>query len=87
MHDKLFQNYNRLDGDHLVGYAEELNLDMEQFDRAITGRVYAGKVREDLQSGTESGVKGTPTYFINGIRHDAPGDLDVLRAGIQNIIN
>lgn len=87
MHDKLFENYNRLDGEHLIGYAEELNLDMEQFDRAITGRVYAGKVREDLQSGTESGVKGTPTYFINGIRHDAPGDLDVLRAGIQNIIN
>lgn len=86
MHDKLFENYNRLDGDHLVGYAEELGLDMERFDRAITGRVYIKKVREDLQSGFESGVKGTPTYFINGVKHNGTGELNVLLAAIQNIL-
>ena len=84
MHDKLFENYNRLDGDHLIGYAEELGLDMARFDRAITGRIYAVKVREDLQSGTESGVKGTPTYFINGVKHNSSGEFDVLLAAIES---
>lgn len=87
MHDKLFENYNRLDGDHLVGYAEELGLDMQQFDRAITGRNYVGKVRGDLQSGMESGVKGTPTYFINGIKHNASGEFDVLLAAIERSLH
>ena len=84
MHDKLFENYNRLDGDHLIGYAEDLELDMARFDRAITGRIYAVKVREDLQSGTESGVKGTPTYFINGVKHNSSGEFDVLLAAIES---
>lgn len=84
MHDKLFENYNRLDGDHLIGYAEELGLDIEQFDRAITGRVYFRKVREDLISGTESGVNRTPTYFINGVKHNESGELEVLLVAIQN---
>jgi protein-disulfide isomerase len=87
MHDQLFENYNRLDGDHLIGYAEELGLDMTQFDRAITGRIYVGRVREDLQSGIESGVKGTPTYFINGIKHNASGELDVLLAAIESRVD
>jgi protein-disulfide isomerase len=86
MHDKLFENYNRLDGDHLIGYAEELELDMARFDRAITGRIYAMKVREDLQSGFESGVKATPTYFINGVKHNSFGEFDVLLAAIESII-
>ena len=87
MHDKLFENYNRLDGDHLVGYAEELGLNMEQFDRAITGRVYTVKVREDLQSGMESGVKGTPTYFINGVKHNNSGELGVLLEAVERKAN
>jgi protein-disulfide isomerase len=87
MHDKLFENYNRLDGDHLIGYAEELGLDMAQFDRAISRRVFVGKVREDLQSGMESGVRGTPTYFINGIKHNSSGEVNVLLAAIKSSIN
>lgn len=84
MHDKLFENYNRLDGDHLVGYAEALELDMAQFELAVTGRTYAGRVRADLRSGMESGVKGTPTYFINGAKHNSSGEFEVLLAAIES---
>ena len=87
MHDKLFENYNRLDGEHLVGYAEELELDMAQFARAISGRFYNNKVREDLESGIESGVKGTPTYFINEVKHNGSGELDVLLEAVVNNTN
>ena len=83
MHDKLFENYNRLDGEHLIGYAEALRLDMERFDRAITGRVFARKVREDLISGIESGVRGTPTYFINGVKHSGSGEFETLVEALE----
>lgn len=83
MHDKLFENYYRLDGVHLVLFAKSVRLDMKRFHRAITQRVFAQKVWEDLISGTESAVKGTPTYFINGIKHTESGELDVLLAAIQ----
>ncbi|HLM59482.1 MAG TPA: thioredoxin domain-containing protein, partial [Pyrinomonadaceae bacterium] len=87
MHDRLFENYNRLDGEHLVGYAEEMGLDMRQFDRAITGRLFIERVQEDLQSGLASGVRGTPSYFINGVRHNGSGELGVLLEAIKNKAN
>jgi protein-disulfide isomerase len=83
MHDKLFENYRRLDGEHLLNYAEELALDMQEFDHAISGRIYLGKVLADLQSGMESGVKGTPTYFINGVKHNSSGEFGILLDAIE----
>jgi protein-disulfide isomerase len=85
MHDKLFENYNRLDGEHLVGYARELGLIMDKFDRAISERSFISKVLADLQSGIESGVKGTPTYFINGVKHNGSGEFDVLIEAVEAI--
>lgn len=78
MHDMLFDNYSRLDGEHLIGYAGDLGLDMEKFERTIAERVFASKVREDLISGMESGVSGTPTYFINGVKHLGSGQFESL---------
>jgi protein-disulfide isomerase len=83
MHDKLFENYYRLDGVHLVGFAKSVGLDMKRFHEAITKRIFAQRVWEDLISGMESGVKATPTYFINGIKHTEPGELDALLAAIR----
>ena len=45
--------------------------------------MYAGRVREDFMSGVRSGVNGTPTFFINGRRHDASYDLETLLAAID----
>jgi len=84
MHDKLFENYRRLDGEHLISYAEELMLDMQRFEQTIAERKFIGKVRGDLLSGIESGVKGTPTYFLNGVKHDASGELVVLLAAVES---
>ncbi len=84
MHDTLFKHFDRLDGEHLIGYAEDLGLDMERFDRAVTTRRFAAKVLEDLQSGTESGVKGTPTFFINGIRHNGSYKFESLLAALES---
>jgi protein-disulfide isomerase len=83
IHDTLFENYYRLDGLHLVRFAQSVGLDMQRFHRAITKRIFAREVQEDLASGIESGVKGTPTYFINGIKHAGSGGLDALISAIQ----
>jgi protein-disulfide isomerase len=75
MHDVLFSNQERLAGPFLLGYARTLGLDVERFGRELATAAYAPKVREDFVSGVRSGVNGTPTFFINGLRHDGDWDL------------
>jgi protein-disulfide isomerase len=83
MHDKLFENFDRLDGLNLVRYAESVGLDMTRFHLSIAQRSYAHRVREDLLSGIESGVKGTPTYFINDMKHNGSKELEELRSVLR----
>lgn len=45
---------------------------------------HAPRVREDFLSGARSGVNGTPTFFVNGVRHDGPHDLDTLLATLED---
>ena len=83
MHDALFAHFNHLDGEHLVLYAGELELDMERFEQAINQRTFAARVQEDLKSGEECGVRATPTFFINGARHEGAWDVDALLKAID----
>jgi protein-disulfide isomerase len=70
MHDTLYENQETLADEHLRGFAEQLGLDMEQFERDMTEHRHEGRVREDFMSGVRSGVGGTPTFYINGLRYD-----------------
>lgn len=70
MHDTLFENQERLDDRSLIGYAEELGLDATQLAQDLDDGKWAGRVREDFRSGVRSGVNGTPTFFVNGVRYD-----------------
>jgi protein-disulfide isomerase len=81
MHDVLFENQSALDGDSLLEYAGALRLDVDRFAADLTSRRFAKRVREDFLSGVRSGVNGTPTFFINGVRHDA--GLDALRQAVD----
>ncbi|MDB5174328.1 MAG: oxidoreductase [Phycisphaerales bacterium] len=83
MHDMLYENQDALDDYDLVGYAQALGLDVRRFRAELLTGVYAPRVREDFLSGIRSGVNGTPTFFINGRRHDGPWDLDSLMAAIE----
>ena len=86
MHDRLFENQNALDDEHLVQYAVALGLDESRFVSELAGHVHAARVREDFMGGVRSGVNGTPTFFINGVRHDGPFDLGALLAAIEGEI-
>lgn len=85
MHDLLFRNRRSLDDAHLVGFAAELGLDTQRFLRDMTDHVYAAKVNEDRASAVQSGTGGTPTFFVNGQRHDGAADLDSLVAAIERV--
>jgi protein-disulfide isomerase len=83
MHDLLYENQQRLEANDLVGYADSLGLDVERFERELNEHVHAPRVREDFMSGVRSGVNGTPSFYINGVRHEDSYDFDTLLAALQ----
>jgi len=84
MHDILCEHQGALDDGHLEQYAAQVGLDTDRFVREIRQRTFGEWVREDFQSGVHSGVKGTPTFFINGFRHDDACDFETLLLAIQH---
>jgi protein-disulfide isomerase len=66
MHDLLFDNQPHLKPPQLRSYGERLQLDMSRYDIEMDDEVYLQRVREHIQSGRESGVRATPTFFVNG---------------------
>jgi protein-disulfide isomerase len=83
MHDLLFENQDALEDADLLRYAGALKLDADRFARELSAGVHSDRVRRDFRSGVRSGVNGTPTFFINGVRHDAPWDLPTLLAAVE----
>ena len=78
MHDFLYEHQQALDDKHLEKYAEVLGLDKYRFKNDMSNHVYASRVREDFLSGGRSGVNGTPSFYINGIRYDDSWDFETL---------
>lgn len=85
MHDALFKHQDALDSAHLIRYAETIGLDTDAFRRDLETHAHAGRVREDFMSGVRSGVNGTPTFFINGLRYDGSRDFERMFAAITEV--
>ena len=83
MHDLLYENQKRLRDEDLLGYAEKLGLDVVAFERELAEHVHTARVREDFMSGVRSGVNGTPTFYINGVRHDDSYDVETLISALE----
>jgi protein-disulfide isomerase len=83
MHDMLYEHQDALDDEYLEIYAATIGLDVERFARELLSGVHAPRVREDFLSGVRSGVNGTPTFFINGRRHEGSYDLETLLLAIN----
>jgi protein-disulfide isomerase len=82
MHDRLFEHQNALSDEDLLHHAGKLGLDLERFRSALGSEVHAERVRGDLSSGARSGVNGTPSLFINGVRYDGARDRGSLVAAL-----
>jgi Na+/H+ antiporter NhaA len=82
MYDRLLSHQGELAPRDLIRHAGELGLDVERFRDALRRREYAARVSEDVASADESGVSGTPTFFINGRRHYGVYDLGALTEAV-----
>jgi protein-disulfide isomerase len=78
MYDYLFKHGQGVTNDSLRQSAASLGLNLTKFDSDFYNRLYSNHIDEDIQSGNSSGVKGTPTFFINGELYNGSWDLDSL---------
>jgi Na+/H+ antiporter NhaA len=83
MHDTLLGHQGKLRPNDLSGYAEQLGLDADRMMEDLRRREYAPRVSEDVASADESGVSGTPTFFVNGRRHYGAYDIGTLTETVQ----
>ena len=82
MHEYLFEHQKALTESDLRKYALELDLDAARFEHDGRSAKVRERVDRDMASGEASGVEGTPTFYVNGIRHDGSYDVDSLRLAI-----
>ena len=86
MYYLLLENQEALEDQDLLTYAKRLNLDIQQFKKDMGSEEVAKKVKDDFMGGVRSGVNGTPTFFINGIRFDGSYEPGSLQKAIESTL-
>jgi Na+:H+ antiporter, NhaA family len=84
MHDALYGARGRLGPDDVIALAEGLRLDTERVRAELAERTHAPRVARDVEGGRASGVGGTPTFFVNGVRHEGAFDAQSLIAALES---
>ena len=84
MHDLLYQNQDKLADADLNQYALKLGLEIYRFEADMSSGIFAARVREDFRGGVRSGVNGTPTFFINGLRYTGALRLEELLEAVES---
>ena len=86
MHDAIFENQSQLGLPLFLALGEKLGLDPAALQQALESGEFTPRVKEDFMGGVRSGVNGTPTFFINGQRHDGAPDFESLVAAIEEAL-
>ncbi|MDX1931794.1 MAG: thioredoxin domain-containing protein [Capsulimonadales bacterium] len=84
MHDLLYEHQRSLSDANIERIAVALGLDEKKLIEEVRDGAYATRIEEDFMGGVRSGVNGTPTFFINGHRHNDSWDEPVLLAALQD---
>ncbi len=82
MHDYIFHHQHTLEDADLARFAEEVGLSHSQFLQEMNEHRHLRRIEEDVESGERSGVEGTPTFFINGVRYDGSWEREALLAAL-----
>jgi protein-disulfide isomerase len=82
MHDALFENQDALEDEDLAQYATDLDLDADRLVAEVESGKYQARVQEDLNTGLQNGVDGTPTFFINDLCYDGPVEPEAILAAL-----
>ena len=83
MHDGIFEHQSQLSVEFLSGLAKKNGMDPQALADALGSGAFEEHVKQDFMGGVRSGVNGTPTFFINGQRHDAAPDFESLSEAIE----
>jgi protein-disulfide isomerase len=84
MHDQLYEHQKELADLEMSRFALRLGLEIYRFEADLASERFARRVREDYESGIASGVAGTPTFFVNGVRFVGEKDEVTLREAIRS---
>ncbi len=90
-HDLVFsrqagENQGAFTKDKLMGMAQELELDMTKFEPCLKSDQTLARVQADIKEGQEAGVRGTPTFFINGQGLVGAQPFEAFKAAIEKIM-
>lgn len=86
MHDILYDNQLHLKAASLRGYAERLQLDMARYSGELDDHIYLQRIREHVLGGRNSGVRGTPTFFVNRIIQDVSFGMHRLFDAVESAL-
>jgi protein-disulfide isomerase len=86
VHNWLFGNQDQLEPVSLIAGLVELGLDGGALSREMSAHKYLDKVRFDFIGGVRSGVNGTPTFYLNGVRHDGGYSLPELESAVDRAV-
>jgi Na+/H+ antiporter NhaA len=87
MNDKLLQHQDELTPPDLTRYAREIGLDVDRFWDELRRREYEARVSDDVASADASGVAGTPSFFVDGRRHEGAYDVETLTRAVSRARN
>ena len=85
-HDLLFLAMPAFERDELIGYAGRLGLDRASFTECLDSRRFRRAVEADVAEGTSVGVRGTPTFFINGRRLVGAQPIEAFREAVRDAL-
>ncbi|MBF5005377.1 DsbA family protein [Diaphorobacter caeni] len=85
-HDALYANQRSLGGPFYVQLVKSLGLSESDLEQALRNDEFEERIRDDIASGERSGVTGTPAFYVNGEKFDAPGGFQVLEAVIEELL-
>ena len=86
MHDILYDNQLHLKAASLRSYAERLQLDMARYGGELDDHIYLQRIREHAQGGRGSGVRGTPTFFVNRNIQDVSFGMHLLFEAVETAV-
>ncbi len=85
MHDAIFERQSPLSSELLLSLAKNNGLDADAMADALNRHTFLDRVKQEFMGGVRSGVNGTPTFFINGKRHDEGADFEILAAKLEAV--
>ncbi|WP_205696262.1 Na+/H+ antiporter NhaA [Conexibacter sp. SYSU D00693] len=83
MHDRLLRDDEPVDLSRMVDHAQALGLDLDRFVDDVQEHVASGRIALNVRGAEDSRAEGTPTFYINGVRHDGDWDADTLQAALE----